>query len=464
MSLKPLLRSGSEKTLSSGFAIGVPIIFVVIVALVTEVILHYRMAEMASERSASALAFASELRARTDRELNSVLYLGSGIVGYLAVRHDRVDPAEINAVLGAVYGYGRHIRNLTVAVGHRISYVYPLEGNAQALGRDYRDLSAQWPSVALAISSRKIVITGPVKLVQGGEGLIFRAPVFVHDRYWGMLSTVIDIPSFLQAAFAGQQADRFEFAVRIDEVTGSGGGVLWGQPELLRDPRAVVLEAETPSGKWVYAVRAMEGDNQKLVWVIRGLGGLVALAMGICVFVVLRQRQALSLLAGFDPLTGLPNRRLFDDRLEQAIRRHSRKDAEGGVALIFLDLDGFKPINDKHGHKFGDTVLRIVASRITEAIRPGDTVSRWAGDEFVVLVEDAGEGAIIEMIERLRERIEQAIEIDEVAVRVLASIGAACYPDEASSAAQLLELADRRMYKNKEVRRRGNTVVVNQHQ
>lgn len=240
--------------------------------------------------------------------------------------------------------------------------------------------------------------------------------------------------------------------------------MLWGRPELLSDPGAVVLEAETPSGKWVYAVRAMEKDNQKLIWVIRTLGWLVALAMGVCVFVVLRQRQALSLLAGFDPLTGLPNRRLFDDRLEQAIRRLSRKGALGGVALIFLDLDGFKPINDKHGHKFGDAVLRVVASRISEAIRPGDTVSRWAGDEFVVLVEDAGEGAIIEMIERLRQRIEQAIEIDEVAVHVRASIGAACYPDEASSAAQLLELADRRMYKNKEVRRRGNTAVVNQHQ
>ena len=314
------------------------------------------------------------------------------------------------------------------------------------------------------MSSRKVVITGPVKLVQGGEGLIFRIPVFVDNRYWGMLSTVIDIPSFQQAAFTGQRDDKFEFAVRIEEATGSGGGMLWGRPELLSDARAVVLEAETPSGKWIYAVRATERDDQKLVWIIRSLGWLVAFAMAGCVFIVLRQRQALSLLAGFDPLTELPNRRLFDDRLEQAIRRLSRKGAEGCMAVIFLDLDGFKPINDQYGHKFGDVVLRVVASRVREAIRPGDTVSRWAGDEFVVLVEDAGEGLVVEMIDRLRQRIELAIEIDGKEVQVMASIGAACYPDEASSPAELLELADRRMYKDKEGRKRNDTVVFNQHQ
>ena len=143
LSLKSLVRSCMEKTLSSGFAVCATFVFAAAVVLVTEVILHYRMAEVASERSASALAFASELRARTDRELNSVLYLGGGIVGYLAVRHDRIGPVEVNAVLSTVYGYGRHIRNLAVAVGHRISYVYPSEGNVQVLGRDYRDLPAQ---------------------------------------------------------------------------------------------------------------------------------------------------------------------------------------------------------------------------------------------------------------------------------------------------------------------------------
>ena len=89
------------------------------------------------------MAFASELRARTDRELNSVLYLGNGIVGYLDVNHGRLDANEVKQILASVYGYGLHIRNLTLALGYRISFVHPLAGNEQAIGRDYRELPAQ---------------------------------------------------------------------------------------------------------------------------------------------------------------------------------------------------------------------------------------------------------------------------------------------------------------------------------
>ena len=98
-----------------------------------------------------------------------------------------------------------------------------------------------------------------------------------------------------------------------------------------------------------------------------------------------RTEVQLAHLALHDHLTGLPNRSVFDDRLEHALRR--RRDGQGGVAVLFVDLDGFKRLNDSFGHGAGDDVLREAAMRIRAAVRPHDTVARLGGDEFTVLCE-----------------------------------------------------------------------------
>lgn len=441
-----------DRSLTTGFALGVALLVFLAAVTATEIILHFRAAEASSQRSSAALAFASELRARTDRELNSVLYLGSGIVGFLAVHNKQTDSEEFDRILASVYRYGHHIRNLALAVGYRVTYVYPKVGNEQIIGRDYRQLPAQWPSVQRAIISRSVVLTGPVNLVQGGTGLIYRVPIFIDDTYWGMLSMVIDIPSLGEAAFKAIDRQRFDFAVRIDAEDGSGGGVLWGDPALLSDKNAVLLEAPTPNGRWVYAVRAHERNRQPLNWAIRGLGWILSTLASLSVVTVLRQRRELSRLAGFDSLTELPNRRLFDDRLEQSLRRHGRN-STGLVAAVFIDVNDFKQINDRLGHAVGDRVLQTVATRIREQVRLGDTVSRWAGDEFVVIIEDTNESHVAQLVERLHCAIEAPFDVNGSPLTVSVAIGAAFYPDEAANAMELLVLADQRMYEGKVARK-----------
>lgn len=437
-----------EISTSMRFALGAALLVLVCLGGLTEVLLRFRADEIASERKATTLAFASELRARADRELNSVLYLASGFVGYLVVRHEQINPEEINDIMAAVYASGRHIRNFSIAVGYRVAYVYPLTGNQAVLGRDYRDIADQWPAVKLAVESRKLVLTGPVTLLQGGTGLIYRTPIYIKDHYWGLLATVIDIQSFQQAAFSGLDSERFEFAVRSVDPTGLGGGILWGRPELFADRSALILEAQVPSGKWLYAVRDKTPPSWPLLWVIRASGWMLSLLAGLGVGLLLRQRSELARHAGFDSLTDLPNRRLFDDRLEQAFRRHSRAPS-GQIAVLFMDLDGFKPINDRYGHRVGDSVLRAVAARIREELRVGDTVARWAGDEFAMIVEDADEALLDHLLGRLRQRIAKPLPVGANELMVRASIGVAFYPGEAGNAAELLELADQRMYADK---------------
>ena len=443
-----------EKTFSQSFARSSAILAFLAVALSTEVLLHYQSKETDSERRTSTLAYASHLRARVDRELNAVLYLSSGLSSYLVVRHQQLDATEIRDILASLHSNGRHIRNFSIAIGYKVAYVYPIAGNEKVIGIDYQKLPAQWPTIKHAIETSKGTLDGPVDLVQGGTAFIYRTPIFIKGKYWGLLSTVIDTHSFFDATFQGIDAERYEFAIRSGNQQNINGSSIWGNMALFSDPEAIQLEAEVPNGKWMFAVRPKlaSGKNPQ-IWIIRMMGWLLALLGGIGAGALLRQRSELAHHAGFDSLTNLPNRRLFDDRLEQAIRRQSRNENKH-MGILFIDLDGFKEINDRHGHKVGDITLRTAALRIRDEIRISDTVARWGGDEFVVIIEEADAKRMGHLIERLRHHLGKPFEAEGLSIEIAASFGAALFPDDALSSTDLLKLADQRMYEEKQ-RRKG---------
>lgn len=157
-------------------------------------------------------------------------------------------------------------------------------------------------------------------------------------------------------------------------------------------------------------------------------------------------------MAHHDALTGLPNRALFEDRLEQALLRAERQG--GAFALLFLDLDGFKPINDTHGHDVGDEVLRQVAMRLKEVVRREDTVARYGGDEFVIILSDMHDPAmsVAAVIAKLHEAMAPPVEAAGRALTLGVSVGAALYPGDGQDGPSLLSCADQAMYQLKRVR------------
>lgn len=155
--------------------------------------------------------------------------------------------------------------------------------------------------------------------------------------------------------------------------------------------------------------------------------------------------QRIRHIAFHDALTDLPNRILLRDRLEHALATAGR--SHSPVALMFLDLDGFKAVNDTHGHDVGDYVLKEVAARLIEIVRATDTVSRLGGDEFVVLLENPnGRAEVIEIASRIIASINRPMEFGQKVARVGTSIGIAIFPGDGDNAETLLANADAAMY------------------
>ena len=149
-----------------------------------------------------------------------------------------------------------------------------------------------------------------------------------------------------------------------------------------------------------------------------------------------------------DQLTELPNRRLFHDRLENALTRVRRN--RGRMALLYLDLDKFKEVNDELGHATGDALLQEVARRLKRCVRDSDTVARIGGDEFVVLLESTGiEENVSMVVAKIRDILGEPVQIGRQRLQVRPSIGIALYPEHGSSGEALLRHADEAMYKAK---------------
>lgn len=157
-------------------------------------------------------------------------------------------------------------------------------------------------------------------------------------------------------------------------------------------------------------------------------------------------------LALHDALTQLPNRALLDERLIQAIAR--AKAARGHLAVLFIDLDGFKAVNDAYGHQSGDSLLRQLARRIeNEALRPGDLVARLGGDEFIVVADMIAPTDAASLAEKLIETLSREAEVDGNTLSVTASVGISIYPDDGEDGRTLLTHADAAMYHAKRLGR-----------
>jgi diguanylate cyclase len=191
---------------------------------------------------------------------------------------------------------------------------------------------------------------------------------------------------------------------------------------------------------WIVTYRAY-ADIASHIWNMQK--SLISIGM----ILVMLEEQVTSneWLALHDELTGLPNRRLFADRLTSAIERADRMRSR--LALLILDLNGFKLINDTMGHQAGDQVLREVSAHLRKSVRASDTLARLGGDEFIIVATDLGiDQSLDHFMASVRSALERPVLIEGQSMVVSASMGMAIYPDDADDSIKLLRIADQRMY------------------
>lgn len=247
------------------FMAGVALALLVIFASSFDLLVEHQREDSRQQLRQRVALSAAQKKARLEGELASVRSLVDGIVAYIThspSNRYELEGANIDLLLSVLYRYAPHVRSIAIAPGNRISYVYPLAGNEKALDVYYPDLPEQWPIVSRGIQEKRPLLAGPIRLVQGGHGLAYRAPVFVGEgnTYWGLLSAVINSDTlFRDAGLHG--SDQIEYALRGKDGLGAGGAVFLGDARQFDTPQ-VLISIDTSAGEWLLAARPRGGWQQ----------------------------------------------------------------------------------------------------------------------------------------------------------------------------------------------------------
>jgi len=278
----------------------------------------------------------------------------------------------------------------------------------------------------LDLLSRALDATSYAMMVTAADGTIVHVNrAFTQVTGWSPEEAVGRTPSLLGSG--RQDVDFYEAMWQSMRQKGQWQGEIWNR----RKDGEAFLEFLT-----VDAVRDGADKITHFVAVFSELGERIL------------REQRISYLAYHDDLTGLPNRTLFMDRLERAVSLARRKGAQ--LAVLMLDLDGFKAVNDTFGHEAGDLLLKAVSNRLKDCLRESDTVSRLGGDEFAVLlpVVEGAKGAM-QTAQRMLATLRRPVILAGEEISIGASLGVALMSSPTSAAGDLLKQADRATYRVK---------------
>jgi diguanylate cyclase (GGDEF)-like protein/PAS domain S-box-containing protein len=268
-----------------------------------------------------------------------------------------------------------------------------------------------------------------------------------------MLDTVFVVDRDNQIVFVSDACQAL-LGYRADELTGTPI-TDYMHPDDLAKTRASIVRVMNGQPHFDFRNRYIRKDGGivHILWAAfwsEEVGARIGVARNVTA--LWQAEEELRFLAHHDPLTGLANRALFNDRLDAALRAARRHDSS--LALLFLDINDFKGINDVHGHAAGDQVLRMIARRLQGCVRETDTVARMGGDEFTVLLTDIqSQGDVCEKVAQILAVMAEPPDADSsVLTMPSCSIGIACYPADGEDADTLLSHADDDMYRIKRQR------------
>jgi len=341
------------------------------------------------------------LRAALGRELFGAVYLTEGLGALVAVEGGLV-PDKLSQLAAELFRRSDLLRNVAIAPDNVVAFVYPVKGNEQALGLDYASRSDQWPSVARMMKEQRLVVAGPVALVQGGIGVIGRAPIYLVDEhgnreYFGLTSTVIELERLLERTGWTSAARRLDVAFRGVDGLGAVGEVFWGPSEVWqRDP--ITLSLAVPGGTWQIAAIPKRGWAQ-FSWhrSLAFLGGaaasllLSALVLGLLRAAELREREIerrqqveVELRGARDFLEHRVRERTHE--LEVARDAAESADRLKSAFLATMSHELRTPLNSIIG--FSGVLLQNLAGPLNDEQRKQLMMVRGSADHLLALIND----------------------------------------------------------------------------
>ncbi|MEL7291457.1 MAG: diguanylate cyclase [Pseudomonadota bacterium] len=409
----------------------------------------------------SLLAKAKEelsiVRSQIETAIVSDVYVANSLSTLVAANQD-FEFSGWALIASSVMRKSRHVELIGLAPNDVIEHIYPLQGNEKALGLDYRTIPEQWRTVKKAQQIQEIFIAGPVNLVQGGRALIVRVPIFTdppyNTRYWGVCSVVISLSSLFTDAGIASFEFNHNLAIRGADSKGMDGDLFYGEQSTF-DNAFAVESVHFPYGSWVLAASAKQDLLANSSWyrvhVVRLIGYPMILLLVMAFALTYRLFITASKRSLQDELTHLPNRRYFMYTLNKHFEALKKGTSTDSFAILNIDLDQFKAINDTYGHSAGDKVLIATAERLKSVLRMSDVVARLGGDEFLILLSRIEKVEDIDIINiELQKAICQTPVIYEHhLINLKVSIGYAVYQPEIKDIDEMLKLADQRMYEEK---------------
>ena len=353
--LEPDRRAGKPPRRVGPVTVGLPALLLLVgLAKVHSLALENHSVEDQDQRD-WVRARLEPFRGGLSREMFGAIHLTQGIAGVVSVEGG-ISPEKFHTLGTQLLAGNRIIHNLALAPGNVVSQVVPVAGNERVVGMDYRSIPEQWSGVDRMIRESRIVVAGPVNLIQGGIGIIARLPIHVTDpesggrRYWGLVSTVIDFPALLADCGADDLGKDLKIALRGVDGTGGQGEPFWGEASLFRPGGAVVVDVTLPRGSWQLAAAPARGWLRFNVWMSSyfQLGTLVVAVMAGILFYLLFVGRARGIEVkrrrGTEAALLRSNRalRLFSEVKGALVRATDEADLFNEICRISVEVAGYR--------------------------------------------------------------------------------------------------------------------------
>lgn len=341
------------------------------------------------------------------------------------------------------------IRNLSILKDTTIISAYPLNGNEKAIGKNLLDIPEQRDGVLKVKNNLKPIFTGPVNLVQGGSGFISRIPIIMEDgSYWGQLGIVINGDELLKQA--GLLEKNTSLKITIFNKLDYPNNPLFGDLGIINE-NPLIFDMSVEDLDWTIAVTPKNGwvNNTMffLFWLI--IITSISSVIGILVFLLNYTKYNFKTQATIDSLTKVHNRTyLYEYAIPSIIKNRKVNEI---IAVLLIDLNDFKMINDIYGHNAGDETLKVTAKRLKVVCNKSDFVVRLGGDEFLVILNLEKIDDLENITNLLYSITSKNFSFEGKELSISVSIGSALYPVDSTDIEDTINVADKRMYEEKQI-------------